>query len=1334
MSSVAPYSRSTQRFAVKGLQLAKNIDELDVGELAVSQNLRQFVIGRLETRPGLHAQNSVALADLIVHTIRRLNNDLPSASQPNSLVVGAADKLYSSDAAEANFTLRASGFDGNPLSLMPFRPEQSPEPWMYVANASRMGKINVAGLFQNWGIAPPLLPPTFQFTAPTRTIVDNFQNAGAWANSGLALGGAFKIATTVTYADIAAILYDSGTTGYCSIAVTASYMAITEGNTVGIDLTGVSAETTIIEKVIPGISNTTIRAITYDSGVTGSCTIVLNKNSRRRVTTDGLITIAGEVVRILSTSIGPDDQQSFRCVTTVAHSVGDAVVGLDSFRCVTVTSHVVGQHLAAPVLQCAIDGTQPNGIATWTRSNLNLDLSNIAGRALEDTDEMFFAVRVSDSASTSIVSELQILLDCGDGSFTQNFFMQAIKPSSFQPATTQGSTTTTARQSAITDQQIDNAVVTPTETPEQLRARLMQRLEKARQNNNAKRVRQLTARLAALASVDTTVPIDPSAGTGQSAIIGQSGTDQYWILRFRIKDLTRIGSDATVGLKNIKALRINAFIAGQTVPTSPGFQFQTWWIGGTFGPDVGEIGTPYTYRFRYRSSTTGATSNPSPYLRDSINARRQRVQLTGVISPDAQVDKIDWFRFGGSLNDWRYLGTGPNTTVVFNDDFPDDSISSSPLLDFGNFQPFPQADVPRRGFCNVSGTAVTRTSGDLFNTAWAPGTTIIINSIPYTTYAQPGSTSFLQIVENAGALTGVAWFIAEPLLLGQPLPAVWGPYGEGQIGAFMFGCGSVNQPGTLFWTQGNNPDSADESNNLEITSPSEPLMNGCIYDGRAFVWSTQRMFAISMELDPLTNTPTARVLEVPNGKGLFSRWGIAVGPKIWTVAQDGIYETVGAEPRLVTADLYPLFPHDGQPGSMINGIAPPDFSLPNSMQLDYADGMVYFDFVDTGAARRTLVYNSLLDGWSLDIYNPGIARHYQEEGRGVHSVMVGGVNGKIYQFTSTMTSDDGTAIACALRTGAMDAGDFRAQKLWADLIIDYLSSVAITTNVGFDNYTTIAALTALPVQASRSQLIRDLNSGLGQLARNIVLDLSWSGQAQCFGWEPSWLPRPEDAQLRVTENDNLGYDGAKFVQGIIIDADTANLPKSILIQADTGASGAMTTQAGTLTTIQHNGRSEQGYSFATPFIAHEVRILGNDATNWKLFNWRWVWEPSPELVLNWIPQPTTLDSIGFLHVRSLEIAHISTADITLTMITDDGTNAPSTVTYTIPNSGGLFKKTYVIVQAKKFKSFIPQLTSTAGFRVFQRDLECTWKSWGDPGPYQQAKPFGDLSRIQGAAI
>src|SRR5206468_1373751 len=77
------------------------------------------------------------------------------------------------------------------------------------------------------------------------------------------------------------------------------------------------------------------------------------------------------------------------------------------------------------------------------------------------------------------------------------------------------------------------------------------------------------------------------------------------------------------------------------------------------------------------------------------------------------------------------------------------------------------------------------------------------------------------------------------VLPGQPLPYLFGPY----LG-YVLGCGDNKNPGILYWANKYNPDAQNPSNNVEVSSPQDPLMNGCIYNNLAFAFSKERVFAL----------------------------------------------------------------------------------------------------------------------------------------------------------------------------------------------------------------------------------------------------------------------------------------------------------------------------------------------------------------------------------------------------------------------------------------------------------------------------------------------------------
>ncbi|MDE2098732.1 MAG: hypothetical protein KGL39_15870 [Patescibacteria group bacterium] len=535
------------------------------------------------------------------------------------------------------------------------------------------------------------------------------------------------------------------------------------------------------------------------------------------------------------------------------------------------------------------------------------------------------------------------------------------------------------------------------------------------------------------------------------------------------------------------------------------------------------------YRYRYRSSTTGAKSLQSPPMRADINARRQGITLTpGAYSSDPQVDTIDWERFSPVTPAWLYIGSQPNSGT-FLDQYADSEVAANGALETNVFQPFPTIDLPRASTVNVIGTTVEWVSGDAFNLRWSAGTQILIAGVPFTLYQSPTSSTFLQIVESGGYQTSVSMTIPEATLLAQPLPALWGPYtAGGSTGAFFFACGDPLQPGSLFFTNGNDPDSASDTNTIDVTSPSEPLLNGALLGDQPIVFSTRRMFLIQPLFSqaaiseaqafgvasppPSGNLFAAQEVTATVGKGLAAQWALTPFPGgIAWLSSDGIYVSGGGDCVSITDDdLYPLFPHDGQPAQTVNGIVPPDLTQTASLRLAYSSGRIFFDFITTSAVRARLVYNLALKGWeSRDSTTPATATVYNEEGAsgGVESLLLGGTNGVLY--IAGGPSDAGAVISGLILGPSLDHGDRRSLKLWGDYILDCDTQGAQVTPTALINNGQTSLVAPAFSLTPRGQQIISLNASAGQYARNIGIQLAWASSTATptfWEWQPSIIP------------------------------------------------------------------------------------------------------------------------------------------------------------------------------------------------------------------------------------
>jgi hypothetical protein len=801
----------------------------------------------------------------------------------------------------------------------------------------------------------------------------------------------------------------------------------------------------------------------------------------------------------------------------------------------------------------------------------------------------------------------------------------------------------------------------------------------------------------------------------------------------------------------------------------------------TNGPDIGTTGVPYVYRYRGRKAgdiQTGEYGNAGPSMRLidgsgnplGVSAHQQNVVVTIVTAhPDPAVVYLDVFRFGGSLTNWVYIGSCGNTAgATVTDTFNDAVAANQPLLEFDDFQPFPTFDQGIFGTCTIAaqaggGAILTITSTAVFkwyNPAnldqpyYGYGNEIMIGGQAYTFYRAPTSATTVELVENVAGSTSGNFLMPSPEIWHQPLPFMWGPYGGGESGTFFFAVGDQYRLGAIHWTKGNRPECAPDANVLDITQPSEPLQNGCLYGGNPYVFSSERCF----EMFPTFGSATDFIaIEVPNSKGLYMRWCLAVGPQgIYFRARDGIYLTNGGAPQSITdGDLYSIFPHeagqgqgqqfvaDGQtatPYGIGGPFSPPDDTKETSQRLEYADGFLYYDYIDVGGTQRTLIYNTVTNAWvSRDTYTPPITMHYNGEGGdslvtglGVHEVYMGAANGLSYQY-SAGDSDNGSAIVGHIRTAAIDLKDPRPRKLWGDVWMDYESQCqTLTVDIGFDDYTYFSVATLVGTNLTgRRQSVIDINNGEGQYAMNLGLDLSFTylgGRPAFYAWDPSYEPMPELTILRASNWTDDGYPGAKFFQGFYIEGDSLGIARTIQVQVDGGGTLSQTF------VFTAANRQEQPFSFATPFISRLVRILPSDADMWRLFKIRWIWEPAPDLALNWITQPTTHNFTEFFHHRDGYIALIASAPVILTVTRyDDGVAFP----YTIPatTQGAIYQqKQYLVTQPMKGKIVNYALNSTNPFRLFQKDCSMRVGPWGRKQPYTVVQPFGDTSRTKGAII
>lgn len=509
------------------------------------------------------------------------------------------------------------------------------------------------------------------------------------------------------------------------------------------------------------------------------------------------------------------------------------------------------------------------------------------------------------------------------------------------------------------------------------------------------------------------------------------------------------------------------------------------------------------------------------YIGDTNQARKVRGSgsdfLWGVVAPTvpalfvavAAAGNLDSSVPGGSVYDWRYTYSSSVTGAESNPSATQTGIavvaqyavvtvtaSTDPQVD--------QIKIYRRGgtllnwilvttVANVSGGYVDNSS----DSSIAAGQLLALDRyVPFTTIDSSGNTVY-----------------------GAPLPYVWGPF----VGKYLMACGAANQPGFMFWTNSQLPDESDVVNNVEVTAPLEPLQNGFIYGSNPFVWSRDNLYRIDF------GSPTS-VTFVPAktgvGRGISAPWAFCVGPVVWFLGTDGIYETDCSSPAKSITEEYlrPLFR-----GIPVENLKPIDFTQTNYLRLAFTGQEVWFFYKDTDGNSQVLIYNILYSRWrtgSSTVTN--LTMGYNDENVSQTRFLVGGANGNVYSINPSVYLDVNSSYSVSARTGSVDMKMPTAYKEYGSCIIDADLQGNMLTVTPYIN-TEQTALDSFIISGTGRQ--KYTSTLANTRAYNIAFDLNWAADTPAnFGgiiYQMDVLWRPEEKAIRhwslITTHNLLGW-------------------------------------------------------------------------------------------------------------------------------------------------------------------------------------------------------------------
>lgn len=1264
---------SGERFAFKGVKTNDVPDAFPPDKFSYAQNVRGYNDREITSRPQL----TQIIAEPVISPGPVLS------LEPTIGVYKIAGAILS------NGTAIAGGFSTTlGASILPFRPNASPDPWDYIFDDLKSAKVNLSGgapIVKGVGMPESQAPAEASTGNQFQSFMDSV--GATWAPGGTTT--AIPGDSSRTADVVGAVFVDPASQGdYTSFQVSPNTL-YSKGMVVNIH-----GELYIVNDVFPNMGTPIgILGVKYYVGNTGKCVILPANlaNEEPSLYTQLLLTsirrgaivqIGAEKCFVLSSSVGPDGSVSFETSTVGTHAAGETMIVLAAVAVVgsgIVTGQAINSNAIAFFCLPGLGTVQkPLGANPFVNGQFSF----------QPDDYIHFSLKTDFLAN---LTEMKILFDVGDGSFTQNFFFYSVRPSDIAAGVQNVQTQLGVAQ--IVDQRriIDE--------------------ERAITAYNQHR----------------------TASSAQT----EPGDHQWSEIFIPIKELTRVGEDQSATLQNANAIQF-LFNVNNAPNTNPGdgltLHINSITVVGGFQPDVGYTGMPYQYFAIPRDSTTGAQGNPSPVMRYGVSPRRQLVFVplpayNGSLDPDTW----DIYRVGGSIEVPRYLGSTPLGTAVFEDNYSDIAIAEAREMPRDKYEPFPSIGPPiSTNNSNIVGTLMVATfpTGTPNKTLLQlqnllPGNVLNIGQQVFTLWNRPvllstgvGTQTWLfQFVENAGALTNPLVQINEPTLAAQSNQAVWGPDSNG----VFFAVQDPLRPGFVNRTNPNDPDSCSDASDDDLCPPSEPLQNGALLNQTSIVFSPARAWA---------GYPKAgggyRWVEIPTGAGLAAEFGICTdGKNVYFVAKDGIRRTSGGPSESLTdADLYNIFPHEGIFATPVvtpaGTIFPPDYTQNQAMRLAVVNGYLFFDYIANGI-YRTLVCDLRTGAWNLDIgVNPLTVHAGSTADGSLQDLFVGDFTGAIFQEESNPTPSTGEDVVCALVTREM-MRDLRASTMFGDMAVDLTpaSDVVVTP------ITLGVALPPTTITAGARQVsVIDLEGQ--QIKRSLGLKILWSDQgvnSRFFSWQPSEVPQPEDTTDRFGDWDDLGTKKAKFIQGIRIEADTFGQDKVLNFRnADDGTIAASLT-------INHAGQQEKAYSFLAPFVSHLVREEP-DETPWRKFSFDWVWEPTPENVLNWETQGSSFGMNGYVHIFKILAAYASTDPVNLNITCFDGVSPQQVV---LPPTGGAYQKVLFTLTANKGLLYFFQGVSTSPWKAYLDDWEISVKEWGSAQGYSTYKNLGgergDQARI-----
>jgi len=1255
------YRTIPYKFRHDGISARYTYDRLPPGRYLNLENLESREEGTLSTRYGLAAITTDGVeANFPLGAPVTSLGRMQGLSSPYNYAQAGATLFRKAGDGVGQYSGISQALSGNRMSMYPYRPNNSSNPYMFLADDDVLLKDSGTGtksetLTITTITHVPFAPAaTVTITGGTTFGMAALSTVTIAGNSNALFNGTFSVFTVLGPTQFAiafsSVLAENGTGGTATTSVPNAFnWGIAPPNTPALiapevpdaldielfdvnDLTrltianmsGAAQSARVYAQISEAITNTGVQLVSpvvFSSTMVRSSGVVtvtatghgFQTGMRVQVfdTSDPTFTVASVIITVtgVNTFTFPNAGANASGITGMVNPIPSFMVGMSvTTQDVNAETVYITEVLAAGfvanftkthAINCPIFSNCLTGtVAANTLATIsNTGPFNLSFTNIQDQPDANLVQLYILASNPLAIQQISILFDVGDGTFTQDYYAAAVATS---PAQTVASGTIPA---------------------------------------GTAQVQAVAARAAGGVQVSTVggnnpslLPTDyPLLQQMQPSVLNPAGTNPWTLVGVRLADFVPNGNAGgpNNNWTNVVAWQIQIQTA-PTLTTNVGFDDLVF-VGGS---DLDSFaGQAYDYRSTFVNINTGCESGPSQIMIATdpttfgfffgaslpipLAVQRLGIQVTPIQPTDPQVTHINIYRRGGSLTQaWYFVTQIPVGQTTFLDTIADSIIEVNNVLTVDADAPVTSLlRVPLNTTLSKSGVGV-QSIGPGFTVAQIPnGVTVYPGQL--VTVGSSGTQEQAYIIGIGGTNVDIYLQLNHGSASGTittPMTASTRPQTPMNLMAIAFDkawlAGDPNNPHVLYYSTTFQPETFPVENSLEIGTPDAPIMALIEMSGLLFVFTTKRVYEI---LGAGSAVPTVIPTGVKHGMAAQFAWCVAEGV-IYYLSYDGIYVFQGGQSVYMTEPVEWIWT-----GKNFGPVEAIDLTQKAQIVMAYWNHEIFCRYVDqSGGSHRLISHETYGYRWrNDDQFSGNITAMYFAEDTG--ELFVGKDDGMVYQdrvndFDSGGWNSSGqieNPIFYTLQTAQMDQSEVdptlaKRNKLYNEFTIDFDSqgqnvniSLLFNGGAGFINGTTI--LLGSFSQNGRGQIQIPINFGDGQEALNIGVLLQGQATSVVTFYEYQFRAAPQ-AEFRQSWDTwwlGQGADGWKMSKQIF--AEYRSPGGQVNVQAFTD--GNMVTPAFTFVLPQTAGTHRASTMVRLPAWKYKLlRFIGTSATNFQMYD------------------------------------------------------------------------------------------------------------------------------------